>query len=70
MLLRRNPAVPSKIAFIPILLLINKSISNPETTPAEPPYTFPKNSPINNTKIIKRLGFIPSYIKPAKKICL
>ena len=70
MLLRRNPATPSTIAFTPILLLINKSISNPEITPAEPPYAFPKNSPINKTKIIKRLGFIPSYIKPAKKICL
>ena len=68
--LRRNPATPNTIAFIPILLPIKKSISNPRITPAVIPYTFPKNSPINKTKTIRRLGFIPCYIKPAKKISL
>ena len=70
MLLRKNPASPNKIAFIPILLLIKKSISNPKITPAEIPYAFPKNSPINKTKIINKFGFIPAILNQLKKfIC-
>lgn len=67
MLLRRKPANPKAIEFIPIFFPINKSISSPKIAPRVIPYILPKNKPINKISIINKFGFIPAILNHVKK---